>query len=177
MAVRPLVQANDPVLRRRARRVTSFGAALQSLITDMVDTLQAQKGVGLAAPQIGIPQQVLVIQFSANEEDEEEESGELYVLCNPKIVRRRGEEPGAEGCLSLPGFAGEVPRATMVTVKAQDEEGKPVRIKAEGFLARVFQHEIDHLRGKLYIDHVQSPEDIWLVQPADEGAEGEVESL
>jgi len=166
MAVRPLVQANDPVLRQRAQRVTSFGPALQSLITDMVDTTRAQKGVGLAAPQIGVPQQVLVIQLPENEE--EPESGELYVLCNPKIVRRRGEEPGVEGCLSLPGFAGEVPRATMVTVKGQDLEGEGVRIKAQGFLARVFQHEIDHLYGKLYIDRVASPEKIWAAQPADE---------
>jgi len=132
----------------------------------MVDTTRAQKGVGLAAPQIGVPQQVLVIQLPENEE--EPESGELYVLCNPKIVRRRGEEPGVEGCLSLPGFAGEVPRATMVTVKGQDLEGEGVRIKAQGFLARVFQHEIDHLYGKLYIDRVASPEKIWAAQPADE---------
>ena len=166
MAVRPLVQANDPVLRQRARRVTSFGPALRALIADMVDTMRAQEGGGLAAPQIGVPQQVLVIQLPENEE--EPKSSELYVLCNPKIVRRRGEEPGVEGCLSLPGFAGEVPRATMVTVKGEDAEGKEVRIKAQGFLARVFQHEIDHLYGRLYIDRVESPEKIWTVQPADE---------
>lgn len=175
MAVRPLVQANDPVLRRRAQRVTSFGAALRSLIADMVDTMHAQKGVGLAAPQIGVPQQVLVIQSTENEEDPER--GELYILCNPKIVRRRGEEPGVEGCLCLPGFAGEVPRAMTVTVKGQDTEGQPVHIKAEGFLARVFQHEIDHLHGKLYVDRVESPEKLWTVQPADESDKGEVESL
>lgn len=166
MAIRPLVQANDPVLRQRARRVTSFGPELQSLIADMIDTMHAHNGVGLAAPQIGVSQQVLVIQLP--EEEGEPEGGRLYVLCNPKIVRRRGEELGVEGCLSLPGFAGEVPRATMVTVKGQDPEGKPVRIKAQGFLARVFQHEIDHLHGKLYIDRVKSPEKIWAVHPADE---------
>lgn len=166
MAVRPLVQTNDPVLRQRAQRVTSFGPALQSLIADMVDTMRAQEGAGLAAPQIGVPQQVLIIQLPENEE--EPESGELYVLCNPKIVRRRGEEPGVERCLSLPGFAGEVPRATMVTVEGEDAEGNPVRIKVQGFLARVFQHEIDHLYGRLYIDRVESSEKIWTVQPADE---------
>jgi len=166
MAVRPLVQANDPVLRRRAQRVTSFGPALQSLITDMVDTMWAQKGVGLAAPQIGVPQQVLVIQLPENEEGPE--SGKLYVLCNPKIVRRQREEPGVEGCLSLPGLAGEVSRATVVTVKGQDAEGKPVRMKVQGLLARIFQHEIDHLYGNLYIDRVESPEKIWTVQTADE---------
>lgn len=166
MAVRPLVQANDPVLRQRAQRVTSFGLALHSLITDMVDTMRAHRGVGLAAPQIGVSQQVVVVQLPENEE--QPERGDLYVLCNPKIVRRRGKEPEVEGCLSLPGFAGEVPRATMVTVKGQDAEGKPVRIKAQGFLARVLQHEIDHLYGNLYIDHVESPEKIWPVQPAEE---------
>lgn len=169
MAVRPLVQASDPVLRRRAQRVTSFGASLQSLITDLIDTMRADSGVGLAAPQIGVSQQVLVIQLPEDEGEEETESGTLYVLCNPKIVRRRGQEEGVEGCLSLPGFAGEVPRATTVTVKGQNPQGQPVRIKAQGFLARVFQHEIDHLHGGLYIDRVEDPEKIWAVEPAEEG--------
>jgi len=166
MAVRPLVQPNDPVLRRRARRVTSFGDPLQSLITDMMDTMRANQGVGLAAPQIGVSQQIVVIQLP--EDEEEVESGKLYVLCNPKIVRRQGEEAGVEGCLSLPGFAGEVPRATTLTVKAQNPQGEPVRIKAQGFLARVFQHEIDHLQGGLYIDRLESPDKLWTVEPADE---------
>ncbi len=167
MAVRPLVQASDPVLRRRAQRVTSFGASLQSLIADMIDTMRAEGGVGLAAPQIGISQQVLVIQLPEDEGEEEAKSGTLYVLCNPKIVRRRGQEEGVEGCLSLPGFAGEVPRATMLIVKGQNPQGEPVRIKAQDFLARVFQHEIDHLHGGLYIDHVEDPDKIWAVEPAE----------
>jgi peptide deformylase len=167
MAVRPLVQANDPVLRRRAQRVVFFGAPLRSLITDMTDTMRANEGVGLAAPQIGVSQQVLVIQMPQDEE-EEADSSELYVLCNPKIVRRRGEEAAVEGCLSLPGFAGEVARATTITVKGQTPQGEPVRIKAQGLLARVFQHEIDHLQGSLYVDHVEDPDKIWPLEPADE---------
>jgi peptide deformylase len=166
MAVRPLVRANDPVLRRRAQRVTSFGASLQSLVADMIDTMRATEGAGLAAPQIGVSQQVLVIELPEDEEDPA--SGKLYVLCNPKIVRRRGEETEVEGCLSLPGYAGEVARATTVTVKGQDSQGEPVRVKAHGFLARAFQHEIDHLQGNLYVDHVESPEKIWAVEPPDE---------
>ena len=166
MPVRSLVQPNHPALRRRAQRVVSFGSTLQSLVTDMVDTMRAENGVGLAAPQIGVPQQVLVIQAPEGETDCTE--GKLYVLCNPKVVRQRGEEAATEGCLSLPGYAGEVPRATMVTVKGQDQEGKPIRIKAEGFLARVFQHEVDHLHGTLYIDRVDGPDSLWTVEPADE---------
>ncbi|MEA3344670.1 MAG: peptide deformylase [Chloroflexota bacterium] len=165
MAVRPLVQANDPVLRKRAQRVTSFGPALRSLVTDMIDTMHAHNAVGLAAPQIGISQQILVIQLP----EDKEENDKLHVMCNPKIARQRGREEGVEACLSLPGFAGEVPRATMVTVKGQDLEGEPLRVKAQGFLARVFQHEIDHLYGKLYIDRVEDAEKIWRVQPSEEG--------
>ena len=173
MAIRPLVPANHPVLRQRAQRVTSFGPALRSLITDMIATMRATSGVGLAAPQIGVPKQVLVIQLPEDESEHEGEveQPELYALCNPKIIQRRGEEEAVEGCLSLPGFAGEVPRAVMVTVRGQDPEGKSVRVKAQGLLARVFQHEIDHLQGTLYIDHVADPEKIWAVQPADEEEE------
>jgi peptide deformylase len=139
----------------------------------MIDTMRVEKGVGLAAPQIGVSQQVLVIQMPEDEDDDVEkpESGKLYVLCNPKIVRRRGEEEGVEGCLSLPGFAGDVPRATTVIVRGQNPQGEPLRIKAQGFLARVFQHEIDHLHGNLYIDRVEDPDKIWTVDPMDEDGE------
>jgi peptide deformylase len=139
----------------------------------MIDTMRVEKGVGLAAPQIGVSQQVLVIQMPEDEDDDVEkpESGKLYVLCNPKIVRRRGEEEGVEGCLSLPGFAGDVPRATTVIVRGQNPQGEPLRTKAQGFLARVFQHEIDHLHGNLYIDRVEDPDKIWTVDPMEEDGE------
>jgi peptide deformylase len=156
MAVRPVILASDPTLRKKSKKVKHFGEALQVLIDDMVETMWAANGAGLAAPQIGVLERVIVIQLPENEEDPQ--SGKLFVLCNPQIIRAEGEEEGEEGCLCLPGYVGEVKRATSVTVKAQDRRGRKVRIKAEGFLARAFQHEIDHLDGILYIDRVEGPD-------------------
>jgi peptide deformylase len=166
MAVRPIVLANDPMLRQKSKKVKHFGEALQALIDDMVETMQAANGAGLAAPQIGVLERVIVIQLPEDEEDPQ--SSKLFALCNPQIVRADGEEEGDEGCLCLPGYAGEVKRATSVTVKAQDRRGRKVRIKAEGFLARVFQHEVDHLDGILYIDRVESPDKIRRIAPLEE---------
>lgn len=165
MAVRPIVRADDPVLRKRAKKVKRFGQALQNLIEDMVETMHAVHGLGLAAPQIGVSQQVIVIQLPEDEEDPQ--SGKLYVLCNPEIVRTAGEEESEEGCLSVPGFVGDVRRAAVVTVKGLDRHGKKTRIKAEGLLARAFQHEIDHINGVLYIDRVNSSERIRRIVPVE----------
>ena len=170
MAVRPIILANDPILREKSKKVKDFGAALQALIDDMIETMQFANGAGLAAPQIGVLERVIVIQLPEDEEDPQ--SGKLFALCNPQIIRAEGEEEGEEGCLCLPGYAGEVKRATSVTVKAQDRRGKKVRIKAEGFLARAFQHEIDHLDGILYIDRVEGPDKMRrIVLPEDEERE------
>jgi len=158
VAVREVIFADNPILRKKSKKVKNFGEALQVLIDDMVQTMHAANGLGLAAPQVGVLERVIVIQLPEDEEDPQ--SGKLFALCNPQIVRAVGEEEGEEGCLCLPGYAGEVKRATSVTVKAQDRRGKKVRIKAEGFLARVFQHETDHLDGILYIDRVDSPDKI-----------------
>jgi peptide deformylase len=166
MAVRPIVQADDPLLRKKSKKVKRFGRALQNLIDDMVETMHAVHGLGLAAPQIGVSQQVIVIQLPENEEDPQ--SGKLYVLCNPEIVKTAGEEESEEGCLSVPGFVGDVRRAAAVTVKGLDRHGKKIRIKAEGLLARAFQHEIDHINGALYIDRVDSPEKIRRIVPVEE---------
>ena len=166
MTVRPIVLANDPLLRQKSKKVKDFGKALQVLIDDMVETMQAANGAGLAAPQVGVLERVIVIQLPENEEDPQ--SGKLFALCNPQIVRADGEEEGDEGCLCLPGYVGGVKRATSVTVKAQDRRGRKVRIKAEGFLARVFQHEVDHLDGILYIDRVESPDKIRRIVPQEE---------
>jgi peptide deformylase len=166
MAVRRIVLANDPTLRQKSKKVKSFGEALQVLIDDMVETMQAANGAGLAAPQIGVLERVIVIQLPGDEEDPQ--SGKLFALCNPEIARANGEEESEEGCLCLPGYVGEVKRATAVTVKAQDRRGRKVRIKAEGFLARVFQHEVDHLDGILYIDRVESPDKIRRIAPLEE---------
>lgn len=168
MAVRPIVHADNPVLRKRSKKVKRFGRALQNLVDDMVETMHATHGLGLAAPQIGVSQQVIVVQLPGDEEDPQ--SGKLYVLCNPEIVRTAGEEEESEeGCLSVPGFAGDVRRATVVTVKGLDRHGKKIRIKAEGLLARAFQHEIDHLNGTLFIDRVDSPEKMRRIVPVEKG--------
>jgi len=166
VAVREVIFADNPILREKSKKVKDFGEALQVLIDDMVETMHAANGLGLAAPQIGVLQQVIIIQLP--EDEEEPQSGKLFALCNPQIVRADGEEKSEEGCLCLPGWLGEVKRATSVTVKAQDRRGKKVRIKAEGFLARVFQHETDHINGILYIDRVESPDKIRRIVPPEE---------
>jgi peptide deformylase len=169
VAIREIVFADNPLLRKKSKKVKNFGEALQVLIDDMVETMQATNGVGLAAPQVGVLERVIVIQLPEDEEDPQ--SGKLFTLCNPQIIRAEGEEEGEEGCLCLPGYAGEVKRATSVAIKAQDRRGKKVRIKAEGFLARVFQHETDHLDGILYIDRVESPDKIRRIVPPEEESE------
>ena len=166
MAIRPIVRADNPILRQKSKKVKRFGQALQNLIDDMVETMHAAHGLGLAAPQIGVSQQVIVIQLPENEEDPQ--SGKLYVLCNPEILRTTGEEESEEGCLSVPGFVGDVRRAALATVKGLDRHGKKTRIKAEGLLARAFQHEIDHVNGALFIERVDSPEKIRRIVPVEE---------
>lgn len=174
MAVRPIVLANDPMLREKSKKVKDFGEALQALIDDMIETMQAANGAGLAAPQIGVLERVIVIQLPEDEEDPQ--SGKLFALCNPQIIRAEGEEEGEEGCLCLPGYAGEVKRATSVMVKAQDRRGRKVRIKAEGFLARAFQHEVDHLDGILYIDRVEGPDKMRRIAPPEDEEREDVEA-
>lgn len=163
MAIREVIFADNPILREKSKKVKNFGEALQALIDDMVETMHAANGLGLAAPQIGVLERVIVIQLPEDEEDPQ--SGKLFALCNPQIIRAGGEEAGEEGCLCLPGYVGAVNRATSVTVKAQDRRGKKVRIKAEGLLARAFQHETDHLDGILYIDRVESLDKLRRIVP------------
>ncbi len=151
MALREIVTVPEPVLRRKARKVTDFGNELQTLIDDMVETMRAAPGVGLAAPQVNVPLRVIVVEFG--DEEDENVPPKLYTLVNPEIVRSSNEMVvGTEGCLSIPGFIGDVDRMKSVTVKGQNRRGQPVRIKAEGWLARIFQHEIDHLEGILFTD-------------------------
>jgi len=166
MAIRPIIFADDPLLRKKSKKVKDFGKALQILIDDMVETMEAANGIGLAAPQIGVLERVIIVRLPEDEEDPQ--SGKLFALCNPQIVRAEGEEESEEGCLCLPGYVGDVKRATSVTVRAQDRRGKKVRIKAEGLLARAFQHEIDHLNGILFIDRVESPDKIRRIVPPKE---------
>ena len=152
MTVRPIVALGNPVLRNRARKVSRFDAAIRALVQDMIETMRDAPGVGLAAPQIGVPLQVAVV---------EAEKDELYVLVNPEIVKSEGEHILDEGCLSVPGFWGKVRRAEKVTVKARDVHGKEIRISAaEGLLGQALQHEIDHLNGMVYVDRLDSLDDL-----------------
>jgi peptide deformylase len=152
MAVREIVTIPDPVLRRKARKVTEVDADVRRLIHEMVDTMREAPGVGLAAPQIGVSSRILVVEFG--DEEDEEAPKKLYALINPEIVEFSEEAKvvGIEGCLSIPRLVGEVERYERIVVKALNRHGKPVKLKAEGWLARIFQHEIDHLEGVLYTD-------------------------
>lgn len=158
MAVRPIITPENPILRKKARAVTNAkDPDLQKLIDDMIETMRQAPGVGLAAPQVAVPWRVAVIEYAPGSEDLPEDAPppepKLYVILNPEITARSDEMvDGAEGCLSLPGYAGNVLRHRSVTVKALNRQGRPITIKAEGWLARIFQHEIDHLDGVLFID-------------------------
>ena len=151
MAIRDIVKIGQPVLRQRAAKVNRFGSGLKTLIDDMVETMRAAPGIGLAAPQIGVPERVIVVEIP--EDEKIPGSGKLYTLINPEIVKAsRDEVLGEEGCLSIPNLVGDVWRAQWLTVKGLDVEGKEIRIKATDWLARAFQHEIDHLNGRLFVD-------------------------
>lgn len=151
MPAREVILVPHPTLRKKSEPVRDFGPELQELIDDMIETMRLESGVGLAAPQVNVSQQVIVIEFGS--EEDEELPPELYILVNPKITRFSTDVVlGAEGCLSIPGLMGEVERAYQVTVEGTDRTGNPVILHPEGWLARVFQHEIDHLNGILYTD-------------------------
>lgn len=169
----PITQAGESVLRQKAKKVKSFGPSLEALVTEMLDAMHAADGLGLAAPQIGVPLRVIVIEMPAelDEEGNETHPGKLYVYCNPEILEASGEEEDQEGCLSVPGYVGQVKRATSVTVKGEDTRGRKIRTKAKGLLARAFQHEIDHTNGILFIDRVDSPEKLRRIRPDEEEAD------
>ena len=157
MTVLNLRTLPDPVLRQKARRVTRIDDALQKLIDDMIDTMRAASGVGLAANQVGVLQRVVVIEIPEEEE--------VRVLINPEITRREGERVVEEGCLSIPGYRGELTRSLKVRARALDRDGNTVRIRAEGLLAQALEHETDHINGTLYIDHLESSDKLWKLEP------------
>jgi peptide deformylase len=149
--VKQIVKIPDKVLYRKAHKVKSFDSALSLLVADMTDTLRSTTGVGLAAPQIGISEKVIIIEYA-----EEREEPVFYAVINPEITEVSDDMVcGIEGCLSVPDMIGEVYRYEKITVKGSDLKGKPVKIKAEGWLARIFQHEIDHLDGILYTERAE----------------------
>jgi len=153
MAVRQIVLEGEPVLRLKAKRVRRFDQRLVDVVADMFETLRAADGVGLAAPQIGISERIVVIAIPDDLEDEPN-AGTKIALVNPEIIKGKGQVTCSEGCLSVPGFSGDVTRYEQVLVRAKDLQGKDVRHKATGLLARAFQHEIDHLDGILFLDKV-----------------------
>ncbi len=165
MALLNLRTLPDPILRQKARRVSKIDESLQKLIDDMIDTMREASGVGLAANQVGMLQRVVVIEIP--EEDE------VRVLINPEIIRREGERVVEEGCLSIPGYRGELTRSLKVRARALDRDGNQVRIKAQGLLAQALEHETDHINGTLYIDHLESSHKLWKLEPQEIGAQSE----
>ena len=163
MALRPILTAESPMLRERTKKVSSYDASLGRLLDDMLETMRDAPGVGLAANQVGVPLQVAIIEID----------GQITELVNPQIVKTAGEQLDWEGCLSIPGYVAETPRYAKVTVKGRDRRGKEIRLKGEELLARALQHEIDHLNGTLYIDHLESLEELVRVSEAPDEVEQE----
>lgn len=151
MAILPIFKYPNPILRKKNAPVSVFDAELEGLIADMAETMYDAPGVGLAAPQIGVSKQIIVYDVAPTEE-----KGNFSALVNPKIIEAEGQEFGEEGCLSVRELCAEVKRAYRVVVEAQDAEGNSLTIEAEDWPARVLQHEIDHLNGILFIDHLSS---------------------
>ena len=149
MAVRPIRAYPDTVLRQKAQPVASIDADLQRLIDDMIETMYAAPGIGLAAPQIGVSLQVFVVDVTGGKESEG-----LMTFINPEIVRLDGRVREDEGCLSVPGIYGLTPRATKVLIRGMNRTGTAIEIEGEGLLARAFQHEMDHLQGLLFFDRM-----------------------
>jgi peptide deformylase len=163
MVIRRILTAEEPILRERTKKVSTFDASLHRLLDDMLETMRDAPGVGLAANQIGVPLQVAVIEIE----------GRITELVNPQIVKSSGEQLDWEGCLSIPGYVAEVSRAARVTVKARDRHGREFRVKGEELFARALQHEIDHLNGRLYIDYLDSLEELVRVTDAPDEVEEE----
>ncbi len=160
MATREIITLPNNILREKARKVTSFGEELQTLIDDMVETMRAAPGVGLAAPQVNVPLRVIVVEF--NESEDEEKPPKLFTVVNPKIASYSSDQDiGTEGCLSIPGIVGDVERPLSVTVKGFNRHGQPLKLKASGWLARIFQHEVDHLNGVLFADRADK---VWQIE-------------
>lgn len=165
MSKLPIVTIPEKGLRAKNQPVTKFDAELQQLIDNMIETLREANGAGLAAPQVGRPLRLAII-WTLPEEDEQgnelPDTRELFVIVNPEIFwESREVVKGIEGCLSIPGYVGEVERAESIRVRGLDRHGRKFRRRFDDWTARIFQHEIDHLNGELYIDKLTAPENIW----------------
>jgi len=147
---------DDSVLRQKAKKVPKVDNSIQRLVDDMVETMQQVSGVGLAAPQVGVSLRVVVLRMPGEEP---------IAIINPEMVKRTGEREVSEGCLSVPGYVGEIKRSVSVTVKGWDRHGKAIRIKATDLMAQALEHELDHLNGILYIDHIESQDKLHKIEP------------
>ncbi len=151
MAIHKIITSENPILRQKAKKVHHFDPSISKLIDDMFETMHAAHGVGLAAPQIALSIRVFVAEFEDHK----------VAMVNPEIIKAEGEELGTEGCLSIPGYVGDnIRRATNVVVRGQDARGKTIKVRADGWFARILQHEIDHLDGILFLDRLDRPEDL-----------------
>jgi peptide deformylase len=162
MAVREILTVEHPTLRQRAKKVPRVDASIVRLLDDLAETMIAAPGAGLAAPQIGVPLRAFVVRGEENQH---------YALVNPEVVKADGSQTDYEGCLSIPGWVGEVERAETVVVKGHNRKGKEVRVKAEGFTARAFLHELDHLDGVLFTDRLTSLDTLRRVEEVDPESE------
>lgn len=169
MSIRPVRLYGDPVLRRPAVEVTEFDDSLRALVADMRETMAAYQGVGLAAPQVGVSQRILVVDVPVDDERRV-----AFALANPVIESKSGSESGEEGCLSIPGIYEDVARATRIRVSGRDEFGKPIAVDAEDYVARALQHEIDHLDGVLFVDRLSLLKRQFLRRALDALARGEM---
>jgi peptide deformylase len=167
MAIREILVNEHPLLRKRAKEIKKITPEINALCQDMLETMRAAPGVGLAANQVGVLQRVIVVEVP-EEEEEEPLRGKSFCLINPSISKASGSLIANEGCLSVPGYQGEVERYERILVKGLAENGKTVKINAKGFLARVLQHEIDHLDGVLYIDKLTAPDKLYKIEAGEE---------
>lgn len=172
MAVLPIIQIPDPILRQHAAPVEKFDPALRQLAEDMAETMKAAKGVGIAAPQVGISLRLFVMHVRKNDPrlpEGEPLGGKTLVIANPMVVEQNDEtEEGPEACLSIPDFGGYVPRYTHLTIQGRNEWGKPVTYAVSGFVARVMQHEMDHLDGVLLLDRLTGEDKLYRLEPRTE---------
>ena len=176
MTIRQIITLPEPILRRKAKPIMKIDKDLQTLVEDMIETMREAPGVGLAAPQVNIGQQLIVVEYSEDEDEQEDENPEsdpkprkpkkLYVMINPEIVKASEEKVmGVEGCLSIPNIQGEVERHEAIQVKGLNRYGRPQKLKVHGWMARIFQHEIDHLNGVLFTDIASH---VWKLQQNEE---------
>jgi peptide deformylase len=174
--IREIRKIGDPVLRKKAKKVEKISKDTQKLLDDMIETMHKANGMGLAAPQVGISQRIAVVEVpqEASENTDEAPAVVRYQLVNPEVVKQSEDSwEHQEGCLSIPGWRGDVARPNKIVVRALDRDGNRIKIEAEGMLARALLHEIDHLDGVLYIDKLVSPDRVWRVdEDATEDAEG-----